>query len=68
MARRLYSSDTLARLLEAGTPLIDVLGREEFDHSHIPGAVNIPLKELTREAVSRFDPSRPIVVYCDGYG
>ena len=68
MARRLFSSDTLARLLEAGTPLIDVLGREEFDHSHIPGAVNIPLTELTRESVSRFDSSRPIVVYCNDFG
>jgi len=68
VAHRLFSSDELARLLEAGTPVIDVLGREEFAHSHIPGAVNIPLKELTAESVSRFDRSRPIVVYCNDFG
>ena len=31
---------------------------------HIPGAVNIPLKELGRRAAAELDPQRPVIVYC----
>jgi rhodanese-related sulfurtransferase len=55
------------RLLTEGAQLVDVLSAEEYDAEHIAGAVNIPLKELTRETVSRLDPSRPVIVYCWDY-
>ena len=38
-----------------------------YDEEHIPGAINIPLKMLTREIVSSLVPDHPIIVYCWDY-
>lgn len=44
--------------------IVDVLPRSEYDESHIPGAVSIPLKQLTADAVAGLARDRPVVVYC----
>ena len=54
----------LLRLAAEGASVIEVLPREEFEAEHLPGAVNIPLKELDRDAVAYPDRARPVVVYC----
>ena len=54
----------LRRLLEDGAQLVEVLPREEYDEQHLPGAVSIPLKELTADSAAGLDRSRPVVVYC----
>ena len=57
--------DEVQRLMaeEAGQ-LVEVLPAKEFGEEHIAGAINIPLKELTRETAARLDPGRPVIVYC----
>ena len=50
--------------MDGGAQLIEVLPADEYDELHLPGAINIPLKELTAEAVSRLDRSRPVIAYC----
>ncbi len=59
---------TLERLRELlrgrDVHLLEVLPESEYDEEHLPDAINIPLKSLTRDAVARFDKSRPTVVYC----
>lgn len=40
----------LQQLLRDGAQLINVLPTREYEAEHIPGAINIPLKSLTREA------------------
>jgi rhodanese-related sulfurtransferase len=53
------------RLIEAeGAQVVDVLPRREYDESHIPGAVSIPLKQLTADTVSILARDKPVVVYC----
>ena len=53
------------RLIETEeAQIVDVLPRSEYDESHIPGAVSIPLKQLTADAVSGLSRSKPVVVYC----
>lgn len=52
------------RLLGQGAQLVDVMGRKEFEGSHIVGAVHIPLRKLAVEAQSRLDTSRAVIVYC----
>jgi rhodanese-related sulfurtransferase len=52
------------RLSAEGATVIEVLPREEFEAEHLPGAVNIPLKQLDRGAVADLDRARPVVVYC----
>jgi rhodanese-related sulfurtransferase len=51
-------------LLAAGAQLVEVLPDEEYASEHLPGAINIPLKALDREAAARLDPARPVIVYC----
>ena len=43
--------------------LVDVLPEREFLESHIPGAVNVPLKTLNAETVSLLSRDKPVVVY-----
>lgn len=52
------------RLLKDGAQLVDVMGRKEYEGSHIAGAVHIPLRKLAAEASSRLDADRPVITYC----
>lgn len=53
------------RLIEAeGAQVVDVLPGREYDESHIPGAISIPLKQLTGETVSVLSRDKPVIVYC----
>jgi len=54
-------------LLVSGAQLVEVLPGEEYEDEHLPSAINIPLKELSRETTARLDRSRPVVVYCYDY-
>jgi rhodanese-related sulfurtransferase len=52
------------RLLGHGAQLVDVMGREEYESSHIVGAVHIPLRKLAAEAPGRLDADRAVITYC----
>jgi rhodanese-related sulfurtransferase len=41
-----------------------VLPEAEFADEHLPGAINIPLKQLDRERAQRLDRAHPVIVYC----
>jgi rhodanese-related sulfurtransferase len=51
-------------LLQRGAQLVEVLPREEYEELHLPGAINLPLKELDAQHAARLDRERPVVVYC----
>jgi rhodanese-related sulfurtransferase len=57
----------IRQLLAAGAQLVEVLPPEEFGEEHLPGAVNVPLKQLTAQAAASLDEERPVVVYCWDY-
>ena len=42
----------------------EVLPEAEFEDEHLPGAINIPLKQLDRERVQDLERGRPVIVYC----
>ncbi len=52
--------DLIAR---SDVQIVDVLPDREYNESHIPGAVNIPLKKLTSESVRVLRRDKPTVVY-----
>ncbi len=54
----------LKSLLSESAQLVEVLPAEEYGEEHLPGAINIPLKQLTAESVARLDRQRAVVVYC----
>jgi rhodanese-related sulfurtransferase len=54
----------LERLVEEGAQLVEVLPARQYAREHLPGAVNIPLKELDAASAARLDRRRSVVVYC----
>lgn len=57
--------EEVQRLAEEGAQIVDVLPQQEYDDAHLPGAISLPLKELTAENVERLlRRDRPVVVYC----
>lgn len=68
MPSRAFRPSEVQALLDQGAQLVDVLDPDDFEHSHLPGAINIPLKELTAATAGRLDKRRPVVVYCNDFG
>ena len=54
-------------MLQAGAQLVEVLPRREYDEEHLPGAISIPLRDLSRPTTTQLDKSRPVIVYCYDY-
>jgi rhodanese-related sulfurtransferase len=59
--------DEVRRLLTQGAQLVDVLPAQEYHDLHLPGAIGIPLKELTEETTARLRKDQPVIVYCSDY-
>ncbi len=57
--------DEVQRLQAQGAQLVEVLPEPEYTDEHLPGAINIPLKELDAKHPSLPGRDRPVVVYCD---
>jgi rhodanese-related sulfurtransferase len=54
----------LQRLIDDQAQLVEVLPPEEYVEAHLPGAINIPLKELDRVRVTGLERPRAVIVYC----
>lgn len=63
---------TLEKLLEMRAndeefELVEVLPEHDYNEGHIPGAINIPLKDLESTADKQLQKEDTIVVYCASY-
>lgn len=47
--------------------LVDVLEPDSYRELHLPGAVNIPLRDLDRRAPLELRREIPVVVYCHDF-
>jgi rhodanese-related sulfurtransferase len=54
----------LQELVDGGGQLVEVLPAAEYADEHLPGAINLPLKQLDATTAARLDRSRPVIVYC----
>ncbi len=54
-------------LVQRGAQLVEVLGPKEYEAEHLPAAINIPLKILSRQTTKLLDARRPIIPYCHDY-
>ena len=59
------TDELLQRVREGGITVLDVRPPEEFAAGHLPNAVNIPLKELTRR-LGELPRKQEVVAYCRG--
>lgn len=55
---------TLRRMVADGAQLVEVLPPEEYAEEHLPRAINLPLKRLTRETASGLRKDAPVITYC----
>ena len=60
---RVISEEQANELLKQGAKLIDVRSENEFHQGAKPGALNIPLANLT-DHVKKLDPASHLIVYC----
>ena len=63
---RNISREELKEKMDRGTEffLVDTLEEPYYRHSHLPGAINIPLEEIERASEVIPDKGAEIVVYC----
>ena len=67
LIHKIVGRDQVQRLMREGAQIVEVLPREDYEQEHLPGAINIPLKELDPKAASSLRKDRPIVVYCHDF-
>jgi len=48
--------------------VVDARSPQSYQEEHIPGAVNIPHRTMTKESTAHLDRSTLYVSYCDGIG
>lgn len=57
-------TERVQELLDAGAQLVEVLPKAAYDKEHLPGAVSLPLTELTPDAAGALDRDAPVITYC----
>jgi rhodanese-related sulfurtransferase len=56
-----------SRMRDHTVVILDVLASEAYANGHIPGAINIPVKDIRERApVELPDRGQEIIVYCGG--
>jgi rhodanese-related sulfurtransferase len=58
------SLEQLQELIDRGAQVAEVLGADDYAPAHLPGALNLPLRELDEQHAAVLDRARPVVVYC----
>jgi rhodanese-related sulfurtransferase len=56
--------EQVRELMARGAQIVEILAPEEFDEDHLPGATNIPLRRIDRDAPTNLKSDVPVVVYC----
>lgn len=59
------TNELFDRVKQGLVTVLDVRPKEEYDSGHLPGAINVPLKEL-KNKLKDFDTEKEIVAYCRG--
>ncbi|MBI3182098.1 MAG: rhodanese-like domain-containing protein [Myxococcales bacterium] len=67
---REYPTEELRQKLFESTDrffLIDALPRASYQHRHLPGALSLPLEEISQRAPDVLpDPEAEVIAYCSG--
>ncbi len=63
----IFEVRALKERLAQGAQLLEVLPAEDYEEDHLPGAINIPVKELNAKTAAQLRKDRPVIVYCYDY-
>lgn len=63
MATRIWLEELL-ELIDHGAQVVEVLPEDDYAPVHLPGAINLPLRQLDEQRVAVLDRTRPVAVYC----
>ena len=63
MAARIWLEELL-ELIDRGAQVVEVLPEDDYAPAHLPGAINLPLRQLDARRAAVLDHARPVVVYC----
>ncbi len=61
---RSIGRNRVRELLDGGAQIVEVLEERQYRAAHLPGAVRLPPRELTRSWAAELDPDRPVILYC----
>lgn len=63
-------SDVHEEMSRGGSDLVvvDARSRTAWAAGHVPGAINLPHREMNPESVKHLDRNKTYIVYCDGIG
>jgi rhodanese-related sulfurtransferase len=64
---KMIELEEVRRLIAERAHVLDVMSREAYEDSHLPGAIHISLKELDEQSTARLDRDRPVITYCSNY-
>jgi rhodanese-related sulfurtransferase len=64
---RMIQLEEVRRLIDRGAQVVDVLSRKEYEESHLPGAIHLPLTEFDAPASASLDRNRAVIAYCYDY-
>ena len=56
--------NTLERMLEEGSQLVEVLPPDEYADEHLPAAISIPLRTLRADTARALRKDAPVITYC----
>ena len=56
--------DRVQELIDQGAQVVEVLEESQYRLAHLPGAVHLFARDLTRRRAEELDRHRPVVVYC----
>ena len=68
LAFEIDSWDLNELLNKGNVSVIDARRAEAFRREHIPGAVNMPHREMSRQTTTQLSSDQLYVTYCDGIG
>jgi phage shock protein E len=64
---KMIELDEVRRLIDCGAQVVDVLSRKEYEESHLPGAIHLPLTELDARTAASLARDRAVIAYCYDY-
>jgi len=65
--RTIIDRRQLQELVSQGAQLVEALPAVDYNDAHLPGAINLPLKQLTRHTAASLERSLPVIVYCNDF-